>query len=142
VKFSVVEQPGNSAKVVSLNHSINPIGRHIIADFWGARSLSDPEGVGQKLEWGGKNEGATVLVSHMNHFEYRAGVTGVVILAESHISVHTWPEYDYAAFDIFVCGNARPSIAIQVLKEELLPTRVDQQELSRGDIKMSMAMQA
>jgi len=59
--------------------------------------------------------GATVLFQHFHKFGEQGGVTGVLILAESHITVHTWPEYDYAAFDIFMCGEARPKDAAAVI---------------------------
>ena len=115
-----------------MNTANTPIGRHIIADFWGARYLANPDILGQKMVVAAKKSGATVLGCHMHHFGQDVGVTGVVILAESHISVHTWPEYDFAAFDIFVCGSAQPSIAIETLRVELNPRVVTQRELSRG----------
>jgi S-adenosylmethionine decarboxylase len=54
------------------------------------------------------------------------------VLAESHISVHTWPERDFAAFDIFMCGNARPEEAISILKRSFLPKVMNITESLRG----------
>ena len=52
--------------------------------------------------------GATILHGHFHHFGPNSGVSGVLVLAESHVSIHTWPERDYAALDIFVCGDCNP----------------------------------
>ena len=60
--------------------------------------------------------GATILHSHFHHFSPNGGVSGVLVLAESHISIHTWPERDFAALDIFMCGACDPHLAIPVLK--------------------------
>jgi S-adenosylmethionine decarboxylase len=57
------------------------------------------------------------------------------VLAESHISVHTWPERNFAAFDIFMCGDARPEMAITVLKRAFLPGRMVITEQLRGIVK-------
>lgn len=59
--------------------------------------------------------GATLLFENFHHFQ-PSGITGIACLAESHISVHTWPEQRYAAFDIFMCGQSKPELAIDVLK--------------------------
>jgi len=79
-----------------------------------------------------KEAGATVLGRHMHYFGEESGVTGVVILAESHISVHTWPEHNYAAFDVFVCGEADPKLAIAALKRLLKPKNIIQKAFRRG----------
>jgi len=50
--------------------------------------------------------GATLLHIHLHHFTPNGGISGVAVLAESHISVHTWPERNFAAFDVFMCGDA------------------------------------
>ncbi len=53
---------------------------------------------------------------HLHKFEDGGGISGVAVLAESHISVHTWPEKGFAAFDVFMCGNAEPRKALDVFK--------------------------
>jgi len=58
---------------------------------------------------------STLLSENFHHFQ-PSGITGIACLAESHISVHTWPESQFAAFDIFVCGSIQPHIAIPILK--------------------------
>ena len=57
----------------------------------------------------------------------------MAVLAESHISVHTWPERDFGAFDIFMCGDAQPELAIEVLKHHFQPESVHVQEFLRGN---------
>ena len=70
--------------------------------------------------------------SHFHPFGPGLGVTGVVLLAESHISIHTWPEQGYAAIDIFMCGAAEPQRALDVLREALAPAGCAMRALHRG----------
>ncbi len=75
---------------------------------------------------------ATVLDASFHRFSPQ-GVSGVVVLAESHISVHTWPEAGYAAVDVFTCGDrTMPHRAAEYLIEALKPSRYDIREMSRG----------
>ena len=76
--------------------------------------------------------GATLLHIHLHRFEPNGGVTGVAVLAESHISIHSWPERNYAALDIFMCGQTNPRAAIDVLKEAFSPRKVVVKEHLRG----------
>jgi S-adenosylmethionine decarboxylase len=69
---------------------------------------------------------------HLHHFEPNGGVSGVAVLAESHISIHSWPERSYAALDIFMCGNAEPDKCVPVLRQAFNPGRVAVSELLRG----------
>ncbi|HBM11210.1 MAG TPA: adenosylmethionine decarboxylase, partial [Rhodospirillaceae bacterium] len=62
------------------------------------------------------------------------GVSGVLVLAESHISIHTWPEMGYAALDVFMCGDSRPHAAIDVLKRGFVTQNVTVQDLHRGRV--------
>ena len=61
--------------------------------------------------------GATLLHIHLHHFTPNGGVSGVAVLSESHISIHSWPEADYAALDVFMCGEAQPQKCVEVLRE-------------------------
>ena len=76
--------------------------------------------------------GATLLHIHLHTFTPGGGISGVAVLAESHISVHTWPERGYAAFDIFMCGTADTRKAFSVLKQAFSPKRVVLGEHKRG----------
>ncbi|MDE4131701.1 adenosylmethionine decarboxylase [Phaeobacter sp. QD34_3] len=76
--------------------------------------------------------GATLLHIHTHKFSPQ-GVSGVAVLAESHISVHTWPEIGYGAFDVFMCGDADPWRAVDVLKEAFETAHVEVRELLRGE---------
>ena len=107
-------------------------GSHLIIDFWGARNLDDIRLMDAAFRRAVELCGATLLHIHMHHFTPNGGVSGVAVLAESHISVHTWPERQYAAFDVFMCGHASPEKAIPVLQEAFQPERVEVREYLRG----------
>ena len=80
-------------------------GRHLIADLHGCAHLDDVAYVEAALIAAAQAAGATVLEARMHGFGPGQGVTGMVLLAESHISIHSWPEHGYAAVDIFLCGR-------------------------------------
>lgn len=109
-------------------------GVHLLVDLWGATNLADPEHIDAALREAALNAGATILHSHFHHFSPNGGVSGVVVLAESHISIHTWPERDFAAVDIFMCGACDPHDAIPVLRAAFAPTRIDLDEQRRGRV--------
>jgi S-adenosylmethionine decarboxylase len=75
---------------------------------------------------------ATLLHIHLHHFTPNGGVSGVAVLSESHISIHSWPEADYAALDVFMCGEAEPHNAIEVLREAFSPSDIRVGEHLRG----------
>ncbi len=107
-------------------------GKHLILDFWGAAELDNPMCMENALRACVKEAGATLLHIHLHRFSPSGGLSGVAVLAESHISVHTWPENDFAAFDIFMCGDADPQKAVDVLKKAFRPESVSVVELLRG----------
>jgi S-adenosylmethionine decarboxylase len=107
-------------------------GSHLILDMWDAEHLDDPELLRKAMIDAVEAAGATLLHVHLHRFTPYGGVSGVAVLAESHISVHTWPENGYAAFDIFMCGDARPDVAAGVLSTALRPSRTDIFEHRRG----------
>ncbi len=76
--------------------------------------------------------GATLLDIKLHAFGENQGVTGVALLAESHISIHTWPENQFAAIDVFMCGDCRPTRAVEVFKRAFKPQRVNVSDHSRG----------
>ena len=107
-------------------------GTHLIIDFWGAKKLDDLQLMERTLRECVITCGATLLHIHLHHFTPNGGISGVTVLAESHISVHTWPEREFAAFDVFMCGNARPEAAICVLKRAFTPKTINITENLRG----------
>ena len=109
-------------------------GRHLILDFWGAKELDNPVFMEQTLRHCVRKAGATLLHLHLHRFSPSGGLSGVAVLAESHISVHTWPENDFAAFDIFMCGDANPEKAAEVLKQAFQPVSVSTVSHLRGMI--------
>lgn len=108
------------------------LGKHLIADFHGAEHLEDVEAIDRAMRAAAEAAGAIVLDAQFHDFGAGCGVTGVVLLAESHISIHTWPEHDYAAIDVFMCGDAAPERAIEHLKRFFRPADVQLKVLSRG----------
>ncbi len=107
-------------------------GTHLLIDLWQAHNLSDPRHIDGALRAAAVRAGATILHSHFHHFSPNGGVSGVVVLAESHISIHTWPERQFAAIDIFMCGNCNPHDSISVLREAFTPGQIDCDERRRG----------
>lgn len=107
-------------------------GVHMIVDLFGANRVDEPVLMENTLRRCVEAAGATLLHIHLHRFEPNGGISGVAVLAESHISVHSWPERNYAALDIFMCGKARPERCIEVLLEAFTPRRAEIQELLRG----------
>jgi S-adenosylmethionine decarboxylase len=109
-------------------------GTHLLIDFWGATRLDDPDYIENALRKAVDAAGATLLHIHLHHFSPNGGVSGVAVLAESHISLHTWPERGFAAFDVFMCGACDPHRALPALKAAFSPGRVELQEERRGKV--------
>jgi S-adenosylmethionine decarboxylase len=107
-------------------------GSHLIIDLWEAEGLDDRERIENALIDAVREAGATLLHIHLHTFSDGGGVSGVAVLAESHISVHTWPEKGYAAFDVFMCGDAQPRKAMEVFKAAFNPGRIVVGEHKRG----------
>jgi len=110
------------------------VGSHILADLYGvdAAALRDGVLLESMLRRAALAAGARVLGSHFHSFGATDGVTGVVLLAESHISIHTWPESGLAAADIFMCGSSDPELALALLVAELAPSRRQIETVARG----------
>ena len=107
-------------------------GTHLILDLWEAERLDDEAHIEQALRRIVERANATLLHIHLHRFTPNGGISGVAVLAESHISVHTWPEKAYAAFDVFMCGDAVPHVAIEELQAAFGPSRLDVSEHRRG----------
>ena len=108
-------------------------GTHLIIDLYEAEGLDDRARIERAMRDCVEASGATLLHLHLHHFSPNGGISGVAVLAESHISIHSWPEYGYAALDVFMCGDARPHAAVEVLRAAFRPGRIVVGEHLRGD---------
>ena len=98
-------------------------GTHLIIDLFGARRLDDLRHISDTLKKCVEVAGATLLHIHLHPMTPSGGVSGVAVLAESHISIHSWPEADYAALDVFMCGETTPDLTVDVLTAAFEPER-------------------
>ncbi len=119
-----------------MTHTGAAFGSHILADLYGVTPdlLRDRIALESLLRTAALGAGARVLGSHFHSFGTGDGVTGVVLLAESHISIHTWPESAFAAADIFMCGAADSNRALAVLLDALAPARRHIETARRGSL--------
>ncbi len=110
------------------------VGRHLIIELFGcdAKALDDMRSIEESFKKSIEEAGAKIIGEIFHKFNPQ-GVTGVIIIAESHFSIHTWPEIGYAAIDLFTCGTkVDPIIVLNKLKELLRPTTMSVMELRRG----------
>ena len=110
------------------------LGKHFIVELseCNLEVLNDLSKVKEILSQAAVNANAEVKELAFHHF-YPQGVSGVVVIAESHISVHTWPENGYAALDIYTCGEkADPRIACEYIAKEFSAGTVHMTEINRG----------
>ena len=109
------------------------MGTHLVVDAWDlpAAILNDAAGIRQAL-LKAISAGEATLIDMCVHQFSPYGVTATATLAESHIAIHTWPEYGYFAADLFFCGAGKPAIAMEVLKQELQANEVRTQQIDRG----------
>ena len=116
---------------------MKPIGKHFLIDMYGCsfEKLNNLDDAKQVILDAVKSAGMTFLEFSSFKFEPQ-GFTAVALLAESHLSIHTYPESGYAAIDVFTCGDAsRPERAVELLTGFFTPERVDSQTAARGYIQ-------
>jgi S-adenosylmethionine decarboxylase len=112
-----------------------PLGRHMILEIWGEPGsfpFWNMDEAAAALVKAAKDAGATVLSERWHHFGSGFGYTGVIILSESHISVHTWPEKGYASIDVYMCGSCNPEDCLEAILGFYKPLRHSYQTLKRG----------
>lgn len=119
------------------------LGQHVIIELWGCNdSINNAELVRTAMLNAVTAAKATLLDLNVHTFSPH-GVTGVAVLSESHLSVHTWPEYGYVAADVFTCGDTtKPRLAADVLRRGFGATRCEVKELIRGVMPPSLVSQS
>ena len=113
---------------------MNALGRHILAEYYGCdtTALNSIEFLEHSMKDAVKATGATIIDSTFHKFSPH-GVSGVIVIAESHMAIHTWPEYGYAAVDLFTCGDrVDPWKAFDYMNTLLKPAKHSTKELQRG----------
>ena len=117
------------------------MGKHLILELWGEADTMpfwQMDEAAEVLKRAAVEAGATVLSERWHHFGNGFGYTGVVVLSESHISVHTWPEHGYAALDAFYCGKCDPINSLETILAFYKPFRKNMVLMERGqeDLKL------
>jgi S-adenosylmethionine decarboxylase len=108
------------------------VGRHVILELWGCTNLDSVEIAERTLRELVTALGITLLDLKV-YASTGGGVTGIAIISESHLAIHTWPQYAYAAVDVFTCGPGNdPDVAMRVLRDRYKPAHVQMMEVVRG----------
>ncbi len=110
------------------------LGRHVLAEVYGCRYdiLNDLERIREILVSAALSAGAEVLDTTFHRFSPQ-GISGVVVISESHLAIHTWPELGYAAVDVFTCGDdVDPWVAMEAIVKKFEATSVTATEVKRG----------
>ena len=115
----------------AVRNGVRCAGVHLIIDLHGAKRLNDIEHIEATLRRCVEAASATLLHIHLHHFQ-PSGVSGVAVLAESHISIHTWPERNFAALDVFMCGACDPYKVVPFLQAAFGPASIELDEQRRG----------
>lgn len=114
------------------------LGRHILVEFTGCDPdvMDDVQIIEQEMLISAEHAGATIINSTFHHFS-PLGVSGVVVIQESHLAIHSWPEYKYAAVDLFTCGDTvEPWVAFEQLKTAFKARNYSAIEMRRGTIRL------
>lgn len=115
------------------NRAVDTKGRHLLVELYGCdpRALDDAERLAGLLRRAAEASGSTVVAEVFHPFAPH-GITGVVVIEESHLSVHTWPETGYAAVDFYTCGSGDPERGLRLVADGLAAKRVEVLEVTRG----------
>ena len=115
----------------------NALGRHVLAEVYGCnfKVLNDVRKVEEIMVNAALEAGAEIREVIFHKFSPQ-GVSGVVVISESHLAIHTWPELGYAAVDVFTCGDrVDPWDAVNYLKELFGASDMDANEVERGNLR-------
>ena len=113
---------------------MHALGRHVLAEFYGCSSdiLNDTAKIQELMVNAALEAGAEIREVIFHQFSPQ-GVSGVVVISESHLAIHTWPEFGYAAVDVFTCGNTvDPWVSCSYLKKHFISERMVAKEIKRG----------
>ncbi|WP_201777905.1 adenosylmethionine decarboxylase [Ornithinibacillus contaminans] len=113
---------------------LSTLGRHVLIEFYGCPSeiIENNKLIEKFMNEAADYSGATIVESVFHHFN-PYGVSGAVIIAESHLTIHTWPEYGYASVDVYTCGDSvSPWKAADYLGEKLQAKKTESFEVPRG----------
>jgi len=119
----------------------NVLGQHLLVEFYNCNpeTLDDVAGVEKHMNAAAIACGATIVQSTFHRFE-PWGVSGVVVISESHLAIHTWPEYGYASVDLYTCGDEiQPDAAYEYLRNALEAELSETQFLKRGNLDLIKA---
>jgi S-adenosylmethionine decarboxylase len=117
--------------------TVNYCGKHVILEIWA--NVDDPKfcdekGISDVMKSAAHDVGATVIDEHWHLFGKGYGITGVLLLSESHMSIHTWPEYGYAAVDIFMCGECDAALTVTPITQFFKTKEYKVINLIRGNL--------
>jgi S-adenosylmethionine decarboxylase len=130
--FQQTHSKPSASEHCSTSGTVRFVGSHLIIEMWDSPHLTDADVIDSSLRQAVADCGATLLSMHLHEFSPNGGISGVGILAESHISIHTWPEFGYAALDLFTCGTIDPYKAVPALRDGLEPGSIQVSEMKRG----------
>jgi S-adenosylmethionine decarboxylase proenzyme len=114
----------------------SPFGKHILAEYFECECtyLDSKQAIQEVMLDAASMSGATIVGNIFHHFNPH-GVTGVVVIAESHLAIHTWPEFSYASVDLFTCGtHLDPWVGFEYLKQQLQSMKWESKEIIRGEM--------
>ena len=130
----MIKKTKRSIQWVATSNHAQFAGIHLIAEFWYGKIINDPKKIKEILIEAVKRANNTPLKVAIHKFQPQ-GITGIVLLAESHIALHTWPEFNYVAIDIYTCGDkAAPEKALDYLQKQFKPKKVEIKKIKRGKI--------
>ena len=113
-------------------------GTHLLIEFWDSNVPQNPKKLEEVLKNASLEANTDPLETAIHKFDPQ-GITGVLVLSESHISIHDWPEIGYTSLDIFTCGKkSKPYKALEYLKKVFTPQKVEVQEIKRGKLDEKM----
>lgn len=116
------------------------LGRHVIAEFWNCENAQSEQGLAEAIQDAVRGARATLLDLNVRRF-YPQGYSAIALLAESHLSLHAWPELGYVALDVFTCGEADPQKIVQALEAHFKPRDTEYIKIPRGRMRTNVVAQ-